>query len=234
MKLDRRNFLGTMGLGMATAALWPREGASSLFAAAPATRFLVLRSSHQRSEIFTRSVRAGLERLGISGAAVAEADAPSSTDFAGWKKIAEGVRGGVVMGLLSEADAILLNEALRESGGRLLCRGTHVTGEGRCSRHAFDTTEASSGVGVAFARRLELAGQDALVFETAAVEAAPLASTALPAIGTADWTELLAGSVARIAAGRFEPGSVVGSVRVGASDPFGSVQESFVSFAAVV
>jgi hypothetical protein len=101
------------------------------------------------SAAFARGVHAAL-----SGAAF-DIDAltmPVRADLAQWHALTAAIRGGVVLGMVSASKFVLVNELIREAGGRLLYQGEHAIDDAGSARHALMTSGASVGVGASLSR----------------------------------------------------------------------------------
>ncbi len=97
-------------------------GASGVIAARRTARAPVrlLRSGERMSTAdFERGVRA---RFG-GGNELEVLTMPTQFDLAQWRRLGEEIRGGVVLGIVSAAEFVLVNELIRERGARLLCQG---------------------------------------------------------------------------------------------------------------
>ena len=125
-------------------------------------------------------------------------------------------RGARLIGIMDDCTNTLLEEALRDLGGSVLCRGHHrgLLHEAAASRHAFMTTGATRGIGSALARALTAQRAEFLVQEHSlfddGVEARDAGS--LPA---APWPQVLGTSCALMAAGLWTTGPVRAEQRRG-------------------
>jgi hypothetical protein len=125
-------------------------------------------------------------------------------------------QGARLVGIMDDRTHTLLEEALRDLGGSVLCRGHHrgLLHEAAASRHAFMTTGATRGIGSALARALTAQRAEFLVQEHSlfddGVEARDAES--LPA---APWPEVLGSSYALMAAGLWTAGPVRAEQRRG-------------------
>lgn len=125
-------------------------------------------------------------------------------------------RGARLVGIMDDCAATLLEEALRDQGGSVLCRGHHrgLLHEAAASRHAFMTTGTTRGIGGTLARALAAHDAEFLVQEHAlfddGVEVRDGCS--LPA---APWPQVLGSAYALMAAGLWTAGPVRAEQRRG-------------------
>jgi hypothetical protein len=154
-------------------------------------------------------------------------------------KVLSEYRGARLIGIMDDCTHTLLEEALRDLGGSVLCRGHHrgLLHQAAASRHAFMTTGTTRGIGSTLARALTAQEAEFLVQEYSLfddglsddeVEARDARS--LPA---APWPRVLGRSYALMAAGLWTVGPVRAEQRRGtATEPPRS--QAFVSLVAEV
>jgi hypothetical protein len=222
MSLGRRRFL--QGSASAGAALLAAPiGVLAGRTAVPADRpILLLRAPGD--EPFARAIEQTLQGCGIA--------APGTLDLNGKLLGAPGAlaatlrahRGALLIGLMDDHAATLLEETVRDLGGSVWCRGQHrgVLRAGAASRHAFTTVAATAGIGSALADGL---GADAAAFlvREHALSEIPAAAARNAALPRAPWPEVLGASYALMAAGRWAPRPVVAELRRGSvADAAGS------------
>jgi Arc/MetJ family transcription regulator len=127
-------------------------------------------------------------------------------------------RGARLIGLMDDCTHALLEEALRDLGGSVLCRGYHrgLLHDAAASRHTFTTTSATRGIGSALAAALRVGGSDFLVQEhtLGTGDAGARDGSSLP---VASWPELLGRSHLLMAAGTWTAGATVAEHRHGAA-----------------
>lgn len=241
MNIKRREFLAASAVLGAAAALTPKlTGPSSWFAGTksasnPRAPIQILRSAQAEPETFEKGVRASLDGAGVDAASVQTRTLSSKMTWQEWQSLTAMAAGTVVIGLVSEAEFILINEFFREKSARILSQGTHLSGDTTHSRHLFTTTDSSAGLGSAFARWLKQGQQHAVVQETSTRKGA-IALTPGHAVEKHDgeWSEMLGHALAKVATGRWQPGSVESRIQVGAGDAFTTPKAGFVSFVASV
>ncbi len=241
MSVRRRSFLqGSLGASVLLLAapaglLTSREAAAGVPArssAADARRILLLRSvgddafARPALQMALRNGFSPVESLDLSERLVGSPGAIAN--------ILIQCRGARLIGIMDDCTHTLLEEALRDLGGSVLCRGHHrgLLHEAAASRHAFMTTGATRGIGSALARALTAQRAEFLVQEHSlfddGVEARDAGS--LPA---APWPQVLGTSYALMAAGLWTAGPVRAEQRRGtAAEPPRS--QAFVSLVAEV
>ncbi len=198
-------------------------------APAPVSVIQILRSAQAEPEAFEKGVRAYLQTSGMDPAQVDVRTPPAILDFVEWQNLVSPVEGVVFVGMVSEADFILVNECIREKGLRLLCRGTHVVGDAAHSRHAFTTTASSAGIGAAFDQSLKQPYQHAYVQEVAMHKAAfPFPAACRIETPDGNWSELLGHALGQVALGHWEPSAISNHIHIG--DAFTSVNVGYASF----
>lgn len=117
--------------------------------------------------------------------------------------------GSCVIAILTEADHMIFNEALREAGGAVLCQGMHgIAPRLDQARHHFISLSSSQGIGTAVARAIARDGEPASVSEQAM-------HTPCDAVGAlslvrqpAGWPAVVGQALALVADGRWIPGQV--------------------------
>lgn len=242
MRLSRREFLTSSALlGAAAAAIAPLvKGPGAWFqpaqapaVGAPIKLARIMRVDAPAAVAFERGVRGGLASVGLAGPDV-EVTIVDRLDVEGWSAPLKGAPNTVVIGMVREADFIVLNELVRESGARLLYQATHAAAGAAHSRHAFTTTAASVGLGAVLAQWLAQQRQHALVQETAIRSSRwPLPGAKPLQVIAESWPERLGQAAALVGTGRWQPCASAGRTRVGAGDPLGSASAGFVSFVCV-
>jgi hypothetical protein len=149
-------------------------------------------------------------------------------------KVLSQYRGARLIGIMDDCTNTLLEEALRDLGGSMLCRGRHrgLLHEAAASRHAFTTTGATRGIGSTLARALTAHQAEFLVQEHSLFDDGVEARDA-GSVPAARWPEVLGTSYALMAAGLWTAGRVRAELRRGtAAEPRRS--QAFVSLVAEV
>ena len=163
MSVRRRSFLqGSLSASVLLLAapaglLMSKEAAAGVPArssAADARRILLLRSAGDDAfarpalQIALRNGFSPVESLVLSERLVGSPGAVTN--------VLSQYRGARLIGIMDDCTHTLLEEALRDLGGSVLCRGHHrgLLHEAAASRHAFMTTGATRGIGSALARAL--------------------------------------------------------------------------------
>jgi hypothetical protein len=144
MTWTRRRFLAWSATVCAGAAI-AGDSVARLLSGATRERVRLLTSSGDGvpSAAFERAVRAALGGTGVDVDAVV---IPVRPDLARWREVAASVRGGVMLGVVSASEFVLVNELIREAGARLLYLGEHTDDAAGAVRHASTTSAASVGV----------------------------------------------------------------------------------------
>ncbi|MFO1409724.1 MAG: hypothetical protein U1F06_05005 [Steroidobacteraceae bacterium] len=114
-------------------------------------------------------------------------------------------RGATFVGLLDDCTHTLVEEALRDLGASLLCRGQHHGSPAGAagSRHLFTTTARTAGVGALLASALAADGRAYLVREQS-LSPATASTDAFDRRLDPRWPVALGDAYARIASGRWE------------------------------
>lgn len=139
--------------------------------------------------------------------------------------------GGILLGTLPESHFIEFNELLR--GADLICSGSHTACPG-FSRHHFQSTPQSLGIGAALAQILKDQQRQGLVKESALQAGSFSGPTkrALPALSFTSWEEGLGYCLATIATGQWRPREALREILVGEASRNSLNYHSFVSFIA--
>ncbi len=241
MNFNRREFIAASAVLGAAAALAPKlTGPSSWFGDAKSadqsvSGLQILRSAQAEPETFEKGVLRSLEAAGMATSKIATRTLSGKMGWQEWQSLTAMAPGTVLVGMVSEAEFILVNELFRETSARVLSQGNHQTGIAAHTRHAFKTTDASAGLGGVFAQWLKQAHQHAFIQEISTRKA----TLSLPRSGktdaqTGDWSELLGRALGQVALGRWEPGRIESRITVGAGDAFTTPKAGFVSFVASV
>lgn len=220
MSVDRRGFLqGCTGGGLfATSAALGAHPLATLVAAPapdahatpPARRVVLLRAAGD--EPFAQAVLdatpAGLPvRIESLPLDPALARTPGALRAA-----LDARRGATLLGLLDDCTHTLLEETLRDLGAALLCRAQHYgsTMGPADSRHLFTTSARARGIGTALAEALAAEPHAYLVREQSlAPDPAPGSAAAASSRHLAmQWPAALGTAYARIAAGRWDAGTM--------------------------
>jgi hypothetical protein len=101
------------------------------------------------SAAFERGVHAALSGVAFHIDALTM---PVPADLADWRALVASIRGGVVLGVVTASEFVLVNELIREAGARLLYQGEHTIDDAGSARHASMTFGASIGVGASMSR----------------------------------------------------------------------------------
>lgn len=241
MNFNRREFIAASAVLGAAAALAPKlTGASSWFggdksAGGSVAGLQILRSAQAEPETFEKGVRTSLKAAGMEAARITTRTLSGKMSWQDWQSLTAMAPGTVLVGMVSEAEFILVNELFRENGARVLSQGVHQAASASHSRHAFTTTDASAGLGAVFAQWLKQAQQHALVQETSTRKATlSLKRPEVTNAQSSDWFEMLGSALGQVALGRWEPGKVESRVTVGHGDAFTTPKAGFVSFVASV
>ena len=241
MNVNRREFLAVSAVLGAAAALTPKlGGASSWFGGSksggePLSGLQILRSAQPEPEAFEKGLRSALQVAGVDLSKVGAQTLSGKMSWKDWQALTAMAPGTVLVGMVTEAEFVLVNEIFRETGARVLSQGTHLAGDTEHSRHAFTTTDSSAGLGSAFAQWLKQGQQNALVQETSTRKGAlalPRAQKAEAPDG--DWSEMLGRALAKVALGRWEPAKIESRIQIGTGDAFSAPKAGFVSFVASV
>jgi hypothetical protein len=241
VNFNRREFIAASAVLGAAAALAPKlTGPSSWFGGPPSgaatlSGIQILRSAQAEPETFEKGLRASLETAGMDASKVATRTLSGKMSWKEWQTLTAMAPGTMLVGMVSEAEFILVNELFREKGARVLSQGNHQVGNAAQTRHAFTTTDASAGLGGVFAQWLKQGRQHALVQETS-TRKSTLAHqrSGKSDAKEADWCELLGRAMGQVALGRWEPGKIESRVLVGSGDAFRVPRAGFVSFVASV
>jgi len=139
--------------------------------------------------------------------------------------------GGILLGTLPESHFIEFNELLR--GADLICSGSHTECPG-FSRHHFQSTPQSLGIGAALAQILKDQQRQGLVKESAlpATPSSGPAKRPLPALSFTSWEQGLGYCLASIATGQWRPREAPPEILVGEASVNTFNSHSFVSFIA--
>ena len=241
MTVNRREFIAASAVLGAAAALAPKlTGPSSWFGGSapggvPMAGLQILRSAQAEPEAFEKGVRHSLKAAGTDPSRVETRMLTGKMGWKEWQALTAMAPGTMLIGMASEAEFVLVNELFREKGARILSQATHLAGDAAHSRHLFTTTDASAGLGRAFAQWLSQAHQHAVIQEKSTRKGAIAMSrgkTAEPLDG--DWSEFLGHALAKVAVGRWEPGKIESRIQVGAGDAFTTPRAGYVSFVASV
>jgi len=95
------------------------------------------------SAAFERGLRAAFSGAGFDVDAVVM---PARPNLARWRAFGAQIRSGVVLGMVSASEFVLINELVREAGARLLYQGEHAIDDVGGARHTLTTSVASVGV----------------------------------------------------------------------------------------
>ena len=241
MNVNRRQFIAASAVLGAAAALTPKlGGAGSWFGGAKAggqapSGLQILRSAQADSEAFEKGVRSALKVAGADLSKVGSRILSGKLSWKDWQALTAMAPGTVLVGMVSESEFVLVNEIFRETGARVLSQGTHLAGDDTHSRHAFTTTEASAGLGTAFAHGLKTLNQNAVVQESSTRKGAlALTRTKKAEAAVGEWSEILGSALAKVAIGRWEPRTIEGRIQVGAGDAFTTPKAGYISFVASV
>lgn len=241
MNVNRRQFIAASAVLGAAAALTPKlGGASTWFGGSKSgggslSGVQVLRSAQPEPEAFEKGLRSALQGAGVDPATIGARTLSGKMSWKDWQALTALTPGTVLVGMVSEAEFVLVNEIFRETGARVLSHGTHLAGDTTHSRHAFTTTDSSAGLGSTFANWLKKGQQNALVLESSTRKGAlavPRAQKAEAQEG--DWSEMLGHALAKVALGRWEPAKIESRIQVGAGDAFATPKAGYVSFVASV
>jgi hypothetical protein len=143
-------------------------------------------------------------------------------------------RGARLIGLMDDCTHTLLEEALRDLGGSILCLGRH-RGLMSCtvgSRHSFTTTSATQGIGTVLARAVAADGT-ALLVQEHSLCGDEIMSRDGSAMQAGAWPAVLGASYALMAAGLWVAGPTVAEHRRGVATDHPR-SEAFVSLVAEV
>ncbi|MFO1265404.1 MAG: hypothetical protein U1F67_00530 [Rubrivivax sp.] len=212
MSLDRRRFLqGCTGAGLlaTSAALGAQPLAMLAAPPAPGARALprplvLLRAGGD--EHFARAVLRATRPASGTEIESLTLD-PAQVRAPGALRAALVARSGATLvGLLDDCTHTLVEEALRDLGASLLCRGQHHGSPSGAagSRHLFTTTARTAGVGAALAGALAADGRAYLVREQSLSPAVPGADAFGRRLDPR-WPVALGDAYARIASGRWDP-----------------------------
>lgn len=231
MSLGRRRFLqgsvstGAVLLAAPTGLLASPAGpvpAPAWPVAAADRPILLLRSPDDGP--FARAVGRTLQRCGISTSRLLSLTGKIVGTPGALHAALDAHRGTTLVGLLDDQGATLLEEAVRDLGGSVCCRGQHrgLLHAGTASRHAFTTVASTRGIGAALAGWLGADPAPFLVREhdLCADGAAASGANSLP---DAPWPDALGTAYALMALGRWTPQPVVAELRRGSiADAAGS------------
>lgn len=241
MNVNRREFIAASAILGAAAALTPKlTGASSWFGGSksggePLAGLQILRSAQAEPEAFETGVRTSLEVAGVDPAKIGTRTLSGKMSWQEWQALMAIAPGTVLVGMVSEAEFILVNELFREKGARVLSQAIHMAGDPTHSRHVFTTTESSAGLGSVFAQWLKQGHQNALVQESSTRKGAlALTRAHMAEAQEGHWSEMLGRALAKVAVGRWEPGKIENRIQVGAGDAFSTPRAGYVSFVATV
>jgi hypothetical protein len=241
VNFNRREFIAASAVLGAAAAMAPKlTGPSSWFGGAKSagqsiSGLQILRSAQAEPETFEKGVRTSLEAAGMDASKIATRTLSGKMGWQEWQSLTAMAPGTVLVGMVSEAEFILVNELFREKGARVMSQGNHQAGNTAHTRHAFTTTDASAGLGSVFAQWLKHGQQHALVQETSTRKATlSLQRSGKTDPQTGDWSELLGRALGQVALGSWEPSKIESRIRVGAGDAFTTPKAGFVSFVASV
>ena len=241
MTVNRREFIAASAVLGAAAALAPKlTQPSSWFGGAASdgqamSGLQIMRSAQAEPEAFEKGVRHSLKAVGLDPSKVESRRLSGKMSWKEWQALTAMAPGTMLVGMVSEAEFVLVNELFREKGARILSQGTHMAGDATQSRHLFTTTDASAGLGRRFAQWLSQAQQHALIQETSTRKGAIALSGGKKAEALdGDWSEMLGHALAKVAVGRWEPGKIETRIQVGKGDAFTTPRAGYVSFVASV
>jgi hypothetical protein len=210
MTLSRRDFLSSSlsagALLAAAAAL-----ASPPDTAPEMSRLILLRNPGDAS--FAQSVRATCAALGLASPVQSPLVDALALDSQSLARHLDAWRGARLVGLLDDCSHTLIEEAIRDRGGVVWCRGIHATmfTHAGPSRHRFATGPQSQGLGHAFVEALCGAGADFEVEEVALHPAQAIGRGSR--LAAAPWPQLLGVASVLIAAGRWHSGAALAAPR---------------------
>jgi hypothetical protein len=213
MSADRRTFLraslGAGALALAAASGFPqaclRTRAANRSRKAVERPLLLLRSADD--ELFAQSILQTSRQVGATSVIEVALDAANVSAPGALLAALSPHRGTSVLGLMDDFTHCLVEEALRDLGGAVVCRGYHrgPLGSLAASRHAFVSTNASQGIGSTLAAALERCDADFRIEEqSSGYDSARWTALTEPA----PWTRVLGGAYARMALGLWEPAPV--------------------------
>lgn len=239
MSINRRDFLtkslqaGAL-LVAAPSIAAPFRALSPAFGTAPEKTprpIVLLRTAGDES--FIDAAKASLQRTGRSPHAELALTDWLAFDASALRRELGSHRGARIAGVMDNGTGTLLEEAIRDFGGAVVCRGLHsgdVTQRG-FSRHQFTSVPESEGIGAAFASAMKADGQSFVVQEIALHEPRHSAGSQRASLNRGPWPSLLGASLAQLAAGVWKPGPFAAEIRTGSGTDFTS-RRSFVSIVA--
>ena len=170
MKMSRRDFIGC-GLAVAVGTWIPKGfGANPVRSSTqPRQPVYFLRSGSRFDDAFL----SGLSSFQCEAhACPVDFEVPLLADWASLVDSLRSFRGARLIGIAEEWRYALFDEAFREAGAAMLCRGHHI-GEAAL-RHHFVSTRASQGIGELFAQALNVPQSAVWVDETPVHEVVPV------------------------------------------------------------
>ncbi|MDR3607887.1 MAG: twin-arginine translocation signal domain-containing protein [Oligoflexia bacterium] len=142
--------------------------------------------------------------------------------------------GSVIIGIMNDGAFTDFNEGLRLRKADLLCSGSHVGGKD-FTRHYFQSTAASQGIGSAFAQVISQRAESSLIRESSFHEVLPTSGENMRALPSfTSWEQGLGYQLSQIGSGNWRPRTVRTSTLLGpdAHSTSTTTHFSFVSFVA--
>ncbi len=149
MTWTRRGFLAASAAVCAGTVIVGRTVAPLLGGAAEARLRLLTAKASIPSAAFERGVRARGEGAGLAIDALA---LPRRHDLTRWRGLVAEIRGIAVLGVVSAAEFVLVNELIREAGAVLMFQGEHTIGVLGAARHTLLASTGSEVLGATLSR----------------------------------------------------------------------------------
>lgn len=239
MSVTRRDFLYTSTVIGATVLLSPIVNGSQMTTqtfglTSPPRTVKILRSGAAHVE-FEAGVRESLDtRSPGHMQSIAGFMETAFEDFDQLKRYLGGAKGTAIVGLMKDSESIFFNEAIRDIGGSIVCKGSHIE-TATFSQHEFVTTRASAGIGSVFGHRLAHGQHSACIQEVTLHT--PVAPFFEPEVennpGDWSWYRVLGYHLGQVASGSWSMASVHSRILIGTEVSAPGSGTSFVSLVAL-